>query len=395
MLEKALETDLNKKIAISIYIIWLIFFPIKGFFYQLSLYLLPILTIALLYKKDQIKEIFSSRENAFILFCLVSPLILSFLANLSTNEFSNNIELWKNTIWRLIIFPPIIALIFYKNTTKFIHVTLFTLLIATLFCSLIGIILLLRQYIDPSSGTVARISSLHSNPNTYGFIISIAIISLLVLNKSFKFNTLFLIASFVLLTWALILTGSRSSWITCFLGLFIFSCMNFKTWQIKKILPYFLTILMVLTASVISLTYVKNKSLERALYSKTINYRIEIWQGYFEEIKQKPLFGHSKQAGPIRFDSNKQIAGHAHNIFIQTLYCLGIYGLILIVLLFFVSFYKLYKSPKYKELIPIFSLIPIVGLFDYSLYEIEVIQSMFAIQLSTLLINDNKGVATE
>ncbi|MGI9274948.1 MAG: O-antigen ligase family protein, partial [Endozoicomonas sp.] len=81
--------------------------------------------------------------------------------------------------------------------------------------------------------------------------------------------------------------------------------------------------------------------------NETFNQRGSIWYGTFEQSMEAPWFGHGANSEfNVPFNNGKNIAQHAHNLYLQTLYETGFIGLILFILLYALSAKDCWKFRK-------------------------------------------------
>ncbi len=178
------------------------------------------------------------------------------------------------------------------------------------------------KWVDISSYNLSkRIYSTFFNPNVFGFYINFII--LLALEdldiKKYNLNTLVFICGLA----CLILTFSRSSWISLILALSVVSLFN------KKYIKYALLISLVI---IISDTLLKTgrSNISKVVEDSSFLYRLEIWKTSIKIIKDHFING-------IGFGTlNKYVAAysdivstkieHSHNLYIQIFVETGVLG---------------------------------------------------------------------
>lgn len=256
------------------------------------------------------------------------------------------------------------------DTTKKIKNIIFALSIIVFF---IGIIQYLNpEFIMPSKwvdlneyNLRKRIYSTFFNPNVFGFYTNF-IILLTCENIDFKKINLEWIA-FISGVICLILTFSRTAWISLIISLIIASILN------KKYLKYALIISMAVF-SLDTLLGIGRIDPLKAVGDSSFLYRIEVWKASIEIIKDNfisgigfgTLFKHIAQYSSIVSTKIE----HGHNLYIQIFTETGILGFSIFVTLLFHTLktfrYKLYENNNkiWITAFAVFSMTMIHGLVD-------------------------------
>lgn len=373
----------TQPIAVLMFVGWIIFFPIKGTPYQILLYALPILALIQFGTVEKLKNIAGSRFFLLLLLSLLTPIIPTLISNLSDLNADQFADISSVVTWRMVIFTFALALIFSGQKQQFINLTFQTLIYATTIVALIGIIIFLYQTVTLDGAVPARVASIYTNPNRFGFMVAVSLLATLVFRS--RMNKWIWPVCIILLTAALLLSGNRSSWVG-FIGsaavMIFLSSKNLNAAKIRSGLG----ILLLMSVAALPFIFLKAEAIERSGNMTTVDARIGIWKHHWNKGLEKPFFGHGEHIDVYHTREGLKIH-HVHNNILQTFYTFGIFGLLALIILIFTAFFILYRDNELRNLIPIFSMLPLNGLFGPSLYTSKIIHSMYAILFAIALIH--------
>ncbi len=191
------------------------------------------------------------------------------------------------------------------------------------------------RWINPDSffrlthgGDVARLGGYFMNPNELGMLAVIGLGMLLmdIYVRGLKPATIFV---FLILLYALILTGSRSSMIG-FLTIVLYFVLKSKNTKLKVGV---LSLVFLSIPVIVNMIFIKQGDLEEVL---SMTGRLPFWKALLTEgLPKEPFFGFGfmRIAYTDSFQSVHTYAGHmTHNTFIQVLMNLGFVGLFIVIL---------------------------------------------------------------
>jgi len=214
-----------------------------------------------------------------------------------------------------------------------------------------------------------RIVSTFPNPNPFG--IYLAMLFLFTMNLSFKYTkenkklNKYDIFSTIFLT-ALILTGSRGSYISLLIAFPFVFIISEKKDIVKNILKSFLIILAsVILANLVMVlaSFVQDVILYRSLFESmtrvesfvpsSLKGRLEFWKVSLNLIKHRPVkgfgIGSFFSVYYIEYSGNEWYSRFAHNHYLQTIVEQGFIGLGLLLGFLFVSFKSIFRKIKNKN----------------------------------------------
>ncbi len=320
-----------KFVLIVLILVWLASFPVKGVFFQLSLYLLPALILAFRRTRLLLKR--NSSTILILLICFVLPLFFSELWSFIFDErsFSGNpFEIF----WRLALFPFVLiaacdygrfSIRWLQNSFVLFAVIYATIGIAGLFLhsSLNG-----RPFGWRAVGVI-------SNPNPFALLMMVAfLISFQRLLESVtKKEILVFLPACLLLLIAGVLSGSRSALLGGVLSLSLLLVLqrkNLARFFIGKrrllILGGSITLLFVLSW-LLWPAYLSHLSarIVRIFDGDMRDIRLQIWQYYLGFVRENPFLGVHLSA-ENRFHFRGGVLG-PHNMYLSVLVHSGIIGL--------------------------------------------------------------------
>lgn len=212
-----------------------------------------------------------------------------------------------------------------------------------------------------------RAYSTFDNPNIYAFVLMIVLlvifnqIELQIAFKRYK-EAAFYGGAFLVNSYALVLTQTRSIWIALGLGMIVILIAQERWTQLK---------VLIFLGSLAALVMLMNPELFPR-FSQMEDHapiRFNIWQNALSQIKKNPYFGQGFFTYPLHFDNSD-----AHNIFIDVLLNFGILGT-LILGVFIVEVVMRYLKDAHPLDLPlavglVFATV-IYGIFDIPLYAIQ------------------------
>jgi len=321
-----------KFVIIVLILVWLASFPVKGVFYQLSLYLLPVLILAFRSTRSLLKR--NGSTVLLLLICFVLPLFLSELWAVIFNggSFSGNpFEIF----WRLALFPFVLiaACDYSRFSIRWLQnsFVLFAVIYAT-----IGIAGLFLHYSLNGRPFGWRAVGVISNSNPFGLLMMVAVI--ISFQRLFETVTkkemlVFLPACLLLLT-AGVLSGSRSALLGGVLSLLLLLILqrkNFAPFLIGKrgllILGGSISLLFVLLW-LLWPSYLSHLSTRviRIFDGDIRDIRLQIWQHYLVFVRENPFLG-TPISAENRFHLRGQVYFGPHNMYLSVLVHSGIIGL--------------------------------------------------------------------
>jgi len=321
--------------------------------YWLLFISLPILIIVSLKNKDNFIIEFKS-PNFFIVLLIIWSFVSIFW---SINYVRSIIEWFQLFSYILVFF--LIQKISEEDIDKLIKIVHLTGLGIAVF----GIL----EYIFVAG---RRIVSTFPNPNPLG--IYLAMLFLFTFGLSLRKNESVVKANkydvyALIFGTALILTGSRGSYVAFLIGLPFIFIGNSKEKLFRNIVKTFLTIVLsVIFANIVMIlaSQVQNIIFSKSLFESmtrvdsfvpsSLKGRLEFWKVGFDLIRHRPLNGFGLgsffSAYYIEYNGNEWYSRFAHNHYLQTVVEIGFIGLSLLVGFIFSSIYITIKKIKNKQL---------------------------------------------
>lgn len=202
------------------------------------------------------------------------------------------------------------------------------------------------------------------NPNVLGGYL-LLIISLTIGELEYKEGNKIYLTILFLSSYCLVLTYSRSAWITLFILVFTNLILR------KKAHYFFYGIFYILLILSIGRNGLERLSIDNALYDSSIYYRIEIYRAAVRIIKENILIGTGLNTMQYYINdySNfiKAPVYHAHNIILNIWGETGFIGVLFFVIIFIAIFKDLLYIKKYRVSFSLFLCILsilIQGVFD-------------------------------
>lgn len=361
---------LNKYIYIQIFnqkadlqflivLILVLFFPFTKYFHKLSN----------IYKKNKYVV------SAFICFIIISSIstyISSTPYSLETKFLlMSTVEIFRYIAWLTIFIISIYVFQNSENRQKFLqYVSVFVILIsiAALTEYLVGYNLFIKdaqEYgvrIDDSVLILTRAKAVFNHPNMLGtfLILTFPLLVFNILNeKRFK-NKILPIVAVGILPLALLVTFSRTAWITALLIVITMFLIFIRNKN------YYLILLSIAFIIVAAILIFNNKSLSpeiniRLQADAAVTGRMLIWKGLWEKTKDRKLVGYGLYSTESYL--SKQIVGRpmaAHSDHLKALVESGYIGFIAYASIFMALVFKYLRIwIKSKGLINIFALIVI------------------------------------
>ncbi|MCL2873811.1 MAG: O-antigen ligase family protein [Defluviitaleaceae bacterium] len=225
-----------------------------------------------------------------------------------------------------------------------LRLIVFALAAAVLFTALYGMyrlhmgIEIRLEFIDTAmSMGAARLYSTMDNPNNYAefLIMILPIIIGAVFSLKSDFLRLVIVGSAAVGLLALVLTSSRSAYLSAVIGAAFFVLL-----ANKRLVPFFMVL------GILGIPFIPEQIVARVMTigrDTSSIFRIWIWEGSMEVIRRFWLFGIGM--GPVAFalvyrsvaHELAMTAMHSHNLFMQIWIELGIFGIIAFVVLMFTT----------------------------------------------------------
>ncbi len=347
---------------------WIVVFPFETSLYHVaSLSLL----LALIYTKLRTKT--PPISTPFV-YGLVGFQLSLLLSSLLSNHPSDALLISLKLQWRLFL-PGFAVYFIVKNNPHRFNWIVSTLLISALIQSLDGLsqlalpVDLLRQ--RPLHNGL-RMTGAIFNPNPFGLFMGLSLLLLVQqsVKNRFSFNHMHAALSIIgicLMVFCLFKSGSRGAWLATTAGLLC--------WILIEAKPYRLRIgLTAIALGTAGSHWINFQQQETWLI------RLDIWHIAITEWLASPITGQGP--GALRhLDLPWHGAVIVHNVLLDILYCLGIIGLaVLIYLIVLLSKHLIAnRSQPHTSIITSgLLLIGVAGLFDYSLLESSMYQSLLA-----------------
>lgn len=200
-----------------------------------------------------------------------------------------------------------------------------------------------------------RVMSTLREPNSFGayLIVPITLLWVRIMGDKFDRKKVFILGLFGVHLLALILTFSRSAWVGALISLALASVI-FKKEFIGEILKKYWKVLLLLAAMfAIGLFLAKDHYVVQNILlhsdQKTVEVdpnqkRLDVQKQAVKDILANPLGHGPGTAGPVAF-ANRAGGLITENYYLQIGYEVGILGLLLFLLLMFISFFSIGRSP--------------------------------------------------
>jgi O-antigen ligase len=329
------------------------------------------------------------RDNKIILALILTTTVSTFFS-----------ELWYISVFYLIVF---ILKILY-STTVLLYINrddikniLLILVLTGVIVSVIGILQVIYNHntmpdwwIDKEVFTINfRVYSTFYNPNILAVFLNLVIICGIIVIEVLKNKDKALyylsFASIILSLVCLILTYSRSGWISLCIAILTLSFID------SKFFRYFLFFTF-LFISIDFISGIGRLDIHKLTIDSSIHYRYEIWLSSIKIIKDNLLFG----IGPgIVWDfiprySNliKAYVSHSHNLYLQLLLDTGLIG-ITVVIYFIIQIFSgiraSFKSQGFVKVISFISFTFYISLLVHGFIDAVSLQAQISIYLSCLI----------
>ncbi len=250
-------------------------------------------------------------------------------------------------------------------------------------------------WLDASFSNIRlRVTSLFGNPNILATFLVMAFPFVLCLMRTAEEKnkkTLAFLISLIIIA-CIIFTWSRGAWLALIIGTLLFYLLaarrNFRFFGALVLIIPILPILLPST--------ILNRLLSITnLFDSSISYRIYTWKGTLNMIGHYLFggigFGNEafETVYPYYAYSGMETAAHSHNLFLQILAGIGIFGLIVFLITLFFAFQKCFEYIKTPEnhtskiyvIATVISLLSalIMGVFDYIWYNYRVFYTFWII----------------
>jgi O-antigen ligase len=377
----------QQNVFIFLLFLWTVSIPFKNAVYQGSTILLITFFLVYLIKNRDykyFKSLFNDYKDLFISFSLI---ILSMSISNTINDFSN-IDAWRlelNYIYRYALIFIILIYFFSKQFFSkqifiiFIFISLGIQGLDGIFQSIMGFDIFKHNLGNLTVG----LTGVTFNRNTFGFFVGLGVIlSFLLIKKDFIFNkTNFIIYfSFIIFLFCTLFSYSRAVWSSLFILLFLYAIVNLKKINIKRIIIFIIFIIFV---SIVFLNVDALQNRFDLLINGHTSRRNIIWFETMKLINEKLIFGWGldswKTYGMQKFAA-------PHNITLEILFNLGLFGLFLYMYFLFLAIKEIITKKDYSLLF-FFLFILIVGQFDHSLFIAKTYLSTITILMFFIFMN--------
>lgn len=278
-------------------------------------------------------------------FIIIAALLLSLLSILwSGDPAASLIE----TVYLAVPFCLYFIAFANLNTAK----SFIKIIIAIILSSIIPLVYALTQIINKTyfyepDSSLGRLSSTMSHPNSYGLYLTVVAGLCFALfisreNKTFKKNHLLVLFSFASCL-ALLLTYSRTSWLSLAIYFLIFF------WAEKRIAYIFAAIsplIIILLISVESIRLRIAEIFETSIFSSTTA-RLNIWKIAWQKIIENPWLGYGSGMSEAVIENSKTWKGGVslpHNDYLLQWLELGVFGLFVFISYTMAAIVKTYRS---------------------------------------------------
>jgi O-antigen ligase len=377
---------------IGLMLLWLFTFSSKGVFFQLSLYLLPILVISY----SQTRQALYHYIKPVMLpgsILLLAPILISGLIALWSRNVPMDKEIF-DLFWRLILLPTAITVtcLYYQISAKTI---LFSFIMVAFIYACIGFIEAIFEIPIGRGQWGNRLSGLISNPNSFGLLMisgAIAALHQSATATESKTKYAYILAGCVfIVAWEG--SGSRSAGIALSAGIVIVFAFHYRSLiHFNKTNIYTLIILLGLAISAIVSFCYSDFFTVRILNNDLSNEpRLLIWQYYFNESKQALWLGRSiNEIEPFHYHGE---IFQPHNLYLDILLRSGITGLTTFLLLIGIILRKILLSSHGSKPVCLALLIAILinCFFNTPLLGNEMSQGIFTIMLVLYLMQTHIG----
>ena len=241
---------------------------------------------------------------------------------------------------------PLVILDNRKQVMQFLYGLIFTA------CFVAMVVMFSPSFQTTSEGIVSnRTSAFESNPLNPAFFMAVsASVCFLIPRRLAFFSRLLFAVVFLVLQYAIFLTSSRSMFAQAFLALAIWALLTKSEWRwVFRVIvvlavigiPYF-----IISDAVLSNSRV-GESLANPMASYDESGRKVMWDYCFQNWVYRPFLGHGIGSFAIDFFGQDK-RNFPHNIFLESLYELGIPGFCLLSGMFIIvfRFFLKYKSAK-------------------------------------------------
>ncbi|MFA6630111.1 MAG: O-antigen ligase family protein [Sulfuricurvum sp.] len=372
-------------IVSGLIMMWVLSIPMKNFLFQLGLGLIPLFFLYITMKNKELMAFI--KEQPFSKGVLLFIVVIS-LANINAINFAHA---WQFELRLLEVIFCMYALVYFiKNQ----YVSIRLIVISVLFSFGIQVIDGLIQYIygkDIIGKTMldGRMKAMVFHPNTFGLILALGIVVclwLLLHRKEFKISLLvanLLTLLVALAAFDLLQTTSRGSWVATISTLVVYF------WLERKNL-YYRYYIYALIGGLGILFYIYSDPhltlrIQSLLEGQSAG-RDVIWPLALHYIMIKPLLGYGFDAFRLLPDV-PSYGQMPHNIILEILLATGIIGLGTVTWLWYRLYCKIllyrHDEPRlYTLVLSSFVLLLIAGLFDHSIYQNVIYDSIWIILLS-------------
>lgn len=223
----------------------------------------------------------------------------------------------------------------------------------------------------------------------------------IIFKKNYLNKTIIQLFLFIIISFAMILTGNRMPFLLFLFSVFVYLCLNFKS--IKTLVSFFIITLTISTLSFYKIPsfqvnminfFSNSKILVSAFFNKNLilDPYSPIWQRPYvseffcakEAIKLNPVFGGGLRSYRTLFPNCNT---HPHNYFFEIISDLGIVGLIIITFFAYKLLFKIYRNLKSsnKEIMNLENIFPFFLIFLIEFFPFRTSGSFFTTNNATII----------
>ena len=371
-------------LSIGLIVLWCATFPAKGAFFQLSLYLIPVLALSLPGHRESftrfVKPIFIPLGMLVALPLFVSAFVAYVVRDVPVDK-----EVF-DVFWRLVLFPTALVVLCLKSNISALRLQLIFISTALVY-ALAGLIDMFYGMSFDGRDWGMRAAGLIGNPNPFGFLMASA--SVVALNLLFVIGhqryTYWVAIAFMLFFIAWVFSGSRAAGLALGLGLLMVLffhrdklavIISAQKWRLFLVIAALLGLFFV---APLGLFEIVDDSLLRSVFD---DLRYNIWSYYLVEIQDYLWIGRGVDE-INRFPHRGNLYG-PHNLYLEIVLKAGVIGLLAFGLCMLIILKQFYSSIRAEGMISTVLLIMLLAynFFGTSLLGNELSQGVFTLLLA-------------
>lgn len=352
----SLKDDKSKFFFKVILFLWIVSIPFQNVFYQISFVLINFYFIWHLIIFKKFKFLYKILKNIKILIFMLFGILFSMMLSNLLNQELLDPKSWHN----ILLFPFRFGILFvallyfyvhdYFSKKEIIYFTLFS----SFFVLVGGFVQLVQNYeiiTDVEEGIVGFVR----NRNPFGHFIGIGFMIILLFVKEYKFKIL----SLIIFLFFIIFSFSRATWVAIFISIVVYLFLTSYKFYKKDF--YIFCIFLLLLAIILTFESVQVR-FEYLLNLDSSN-RTILWKNAWNAFLDKPLFGHGVDSFAKVLPNMLVIGPMVHNIEIEILLYIGLFGGFFYFSAIFLTFKESYKNKNFKIFCILFYFF-ILGQFD-------------------------------